>query len=129
MVFRVSRPIICFHNGGHSDSLLEDKLVDSPSKRSGRIFVIRFREIILSSFLSSSGLFLPMPSTGTIFTFQSSLKPFFLWSCLLTPRRENTLAKRDEAYDKDLLLHSFLLLSFDPSHENTLLDWDGDGDF
>ncbi|GJT06682.1 hypothetical protein Tco_0841144 [Tanacetum coccineum] len=58
----------------------------------------------------------------------SSLASFFLCSCLMAPRRENTLAKRDKACDEDLPRRSFLLLSSDHSRENTFLDRDEDGD-
>nr|GEZ48650.1 hypothetical protein [Tanacetum cinerariifolium] len=59
----------------------------------------------------------------------SSFASFFLCSCLLAPRRENTLVERDDAYDEDLLLCSFLFLSSDPNREKTLLDRDRDVNF
>ncbi|GJV92678.1 hypothetical protein Tco_1540491 [Tanacetum coccineum] len=45
---------------------------------------------------------------------------FLLCSCLLAPRRENTLVDRKDACDVDILPHP--ILSSDPKQENTLLD-------
>ncbi|GKD58745.1 hypothetical protein Tco_1296254 [Tanacetum coccineum] len=57
----------------------------------------------------------------------SSLASFLLCSCLLAPRRENTLVEREDACDVDLLPRP--LLSSDPKRENTLLDQAEDGIF